>query len=98
DNKVPFYVALPGSTVDWTVSDGVAEIPIEERGQEEVLQLMGRDDNGVVRRFSIAPPETAAVNPAFDVTPARLVTGLITERGVCTASREGLLSLYPERR
>lgn len=98
DNKVPFYVALPGSTVDWTVHDGVAEIPIEERGQEEVLQLMGCDDQGAVQRVSIAPPETAAVNPAFDVTPARLVTGLITERGLCAASRAGLLSLYPERR
>jgi len=98
DNKVPFYVALPGSTVDWTVNDGVAEIPIEERGQEEVLQLMGVDGSGSVQRFSIAPPKTPAVNPAFDVTPARLVTGLITERGICAASREGLLGLYPERR
>jgi len=97
DNKVPFYVALPGSTVDWTVNDGVAEIPIEERGQEEVLQLMGVDEGGAVQRFSIAPSKTPAVNPAFDVTPARLVTGLITERGICAASRNGLLGLYPER-
>lgn len=98
DNGVPFYVALPGSTVDWTVNDGVAEIPIEERGQEEVLQMMGRDEAGQVHRVSIAPAATPAVNPAFDVTPARLVTGLITERGVCAASREGLLGLYPEQR
>lgn len=98
DNGVPFYVALPGSTVDWTVNDGVAEIPIEERGQEEVLQMMGRDEAGHVHRVSIAPAATPAVNPAFDVTPARLVTGLITERGVCAASREGLLGLYPEQR
>ncbi|MGD9948547.1 MAG: S-methyl-5-thioribose-1-phosphate isomerase [Desulfobulbus sp.] len=98
DNKVPFYVALPGSTVDWTLNDGVAEIPIEEREQEEVLQLMGLDDSGAVQRFSIAPPVTPAANPAFDVTPARLVTGLITERGICSASRDGLLELYPERR
>jgi methylthioribose-1-phosphate isomerase len=98
DNKVPFYVALPGSTVDWRVSDGVAEIPIEERGQEEVLQIMGCDEGGGVRRVSIAPAATPAVNPAFDVTPARLVTGLITERGICPASREGLLGLYPEQR
>ena len=97
DNNVPFYVALPGSTVDWTVSDGVAEIPIEERGAEEVLRLQGEDETGAVRTFSIAPAATPAVNPAFDVTPARLVTGLITERGVCPASRSGLLGLYPEQ-
>ncbi|MDD2462996.1 MAG: S-methyl-5-thioribose-1-phosphate isomerase [Desulfobulbus sp.] len=97
DNKVPFYVALPGSTVDWSVSDGVAEIPIEERSQEEVLQLMGLDTSGSVQQFSIAPSATPAVNPAFDVTPARLVSGLITERGICAASRKGLLGLYPER-
>ena len=97
DNGVPFYVALPGSTVDWTVSDGVAEIPIEERGEEEVLQVQGQDDAGVVHTVSIAPLATPAVNPAFDVTPARLVTGLITERGICPASRVGLLGLYPEQ-
>jgi len=97
DNNVPFYVALPGSTVDWTVSDGVAEIPIEERGEEEVLRIQGLDVEGTVRSVSIAPPATRAVNPAFDVTPARLVTGLITERGICAASRSGLIGLYPER-
>ena len=96
DNGVPFYVALPGSTVDWTVDDGVAEIPIEERGTEEVLRLQGEDETGMVRTVAIAPAATPAVNPAFDVTPARLVTGLITERGVCPASRSGLLGLYPE--
>ncbi len=98
DNGVPFYVALPGSTVDWTVDDGVAEIPIEERGQEEVLQIQGQDPDGTVRTIAVAPAATPAVNPAFDVTPARLVTGLITERGVCNASRAGLLGLYPEQR
>ena len=97
DNGVPFYVALPGSTVDWTVSDGLTEIPIEERGEEEVLRLQGLDADGVVRSVAIAPDATPAVNPAFDVTPARLVTGLITERGICPASRAGLLGLYPER-
>lgn len=97
DNGVPFYVALPGSTVDWTVSDGVAEIPIEERGAEEVLRLQGQDETGAVRSVSIAPAATPAVNPAFDVTPARLVTGLITERGICAASRAGLRGLYPEQ-
>jgi len=98
DNGVPFYVALPGSTVDWTVDDGVAEIPIEERGMEEVLRIQGEDANGTVRTVAIAPAGTPAVNPAFDVTPARLVTGLITERGICPASRDGLLGLYPEQR
>ena len=97
DNGVPFYVALPGSTVDWTVHDGVAEIPIEERGMEEVLRVQGEDESKTVRTVAIAPAATPAVNPAFDVTPARLVTGLITERGVCPASRDGLLSLYPEQ-
>jgi len=97
DNGVPFYVALPGSTVDWTVSDGVAEIPIEERGAEEILRVQGQDETGAVRSISIAPAATPAVNPAFDVTPARLVTGLITERGICAASRTGLRELYPEQ-
>jgi methylthioribose-1-phosphate isomerase len=75
----------------------VAEIPIEERGGEEVLQMRGQDDAGVVHTVSIAPLATPTVNPAFDVTPARLVTGLITERGICPASRAGLLGLYPEK-
>jgi len=97
DNQVPFYVALPGSTVDWSVDNGVAEIPIEERGQEEVLRLQGQDIDGAARTIAIAPAATPAVNPAFDVTPARLVSGLITERGVCAASRQGLLGLYPEQ-
>jgi len=97
DNHVPFYVALPGSTIDWEISDGVREIPIEERSQEEVLLVQGMNGN-VVKSVSIAPGKTAAVNPAFDVTPARLVTGLITERGICPASSDGLLSLYPEQK
>lgn len=96
DNNVPFYVALPGSTVDWTVDDGVAEIPIEERGEEEVLRLQGVNAVGEVCTVAIAPAQTPAVNPAFDVTPGRLVTGLITERGICPATRTGLASLYPE--
>lgn len=98
DNSVPFYVALPGSTVDWTMDNGMTKIPIEERDQDEVLRIMGRDEQGALHRVSIAPSTTAAVNPAFDVTPARLITGLITERGICPASREGLLGLYPEHR
>lgn len=97
DNKIPFYVALPGSTIDWEVMDGVGDIPIEERGQDEVLVVQGTHE-GLVEGVRIAPIATQAANPAFDVTPARLVTGLITERGVCPASNEGLLSLYPEQR
>jgi methylthioribose-1-phosphate isomerase len=95
DNNIPFYVALPGSTIDWTLDDG-ADIPIEERAAEEVLLVSGLAEDGRVRQVRIAPERTEAANPAFDVTPARLVTGLITERGVCAASREGLVSLFPE--
>ena len=98
DNNVPFYVALPGSTIDWQVADGLTTIPIEQRGADEVLTVQGQDRDGQTRTVSIAPAATPALNPAFDVTPARLVTGLITERGVCPASREGLLGLYPEQR
>lgn len=97
DNAVPFYVALPHSTIDWTVQDGAA-IPIEERHGDEVLKMPGRLPDGRVVTVEIAAPGSPAGNPAFDVTPARLVSGFITERGVCAASREGLLSLYPERR
>jgi methylthioribose-1-phosphate isomerase len=95
DNKIPFYVALPSSTIDWTLEDG-AVIPIEERAESEVLQVAGRCVDGSMGLVNIAPKQTRAANPAFDVTPARLVTGLITERGVCEPSREGLLSLFPE--
>ena len=96
-NQVPFYVALPGSTVDWRLRDGLAEIPIEERSQDEVRYMQGEDAGGMVRRLAIAPKQTGAFNPAFDVTPAHLVSGLITERGVCAASLEGLGSLFPEQ-
>ena len=96
DNGVPFYVALPGSTIDWTLQSG-SQIPIEERDRDEVLKVTGRTAAGQIVSVSIAPEGTIAGNPAFDVTPARLVSGLITERGVCAASRAGLLALYPER-
>ncbi len=96
DNGVPFYVALPGPTIDWTITDGVRDIPIEQRDAGEVTRLTGVDENGRVGAFSIAPAGTPAANYAFDVTPARLVTGLITERGVAEASTEGLKALYPE--
>jgi methylthioribose-1-phosphate isomerase len=96
DNGVPFYVALPHATIDWTLEDGAA-IPIEERPPEEMLRMTGRLADGSIEVVEIAAPGSPAANPAFDVTPARLVTGLITERGYCKASHEGLLSLYPER-
>jgi methylthioribose-1-phosphate isomerase len=97
DNDVPFYVALPGPTIDWTVRDGLAEIPIEERSPREVTHIAGRAEDGSVRTVEVTPPGAKAANPAFDVTPARLVTALITERGVAPASAEGLLLLYPEQ-
>ena len=95
DNNVPFYVTLPFSTIDWSIKSG-AEIPIEERGAEEVLEMRGRDGDGTIREVSIAAPGSPAGNFAFDVTPARLVTGLVTERGIAEASTEGLKNLYPE--
>jgi len=96
DNGVPFYVALPSPTIDWSIQDGRAEIPIEERAATEVTRLTGRLDNGHVATITITPDGSAAANPAFDVTPARLVTGLITERGVCPATAAGLRQLFPE--
>jgi methylthioribose-1-phosphate isomerase len=97
DNGVPFYAALPSTTIDWSLSDGVRDIPIEERPASEVTQITGRTADGRITTVDVAAPGSAAANPAFDVTPARLVTGIITERGVAAASREGLLGLYPER-
>jgi len=97
DNGVPFHVALPGPTIDWTIADGVAGIPIEERDGREVTEVFGRSADGMVTMVGIAPSGTTARNFAFDVTPARLVSGLITERGLCPASEAGLLSLYPEQ-
>ncbi len=95
DNGVPFYVALPGPTIDWTLEDG-RDIPIEERAAGEVTTLRGLAEDGRTGRFRIAPEGSAAANPAFDVTPRRLVTALVTERGVCPASPAGLRALYPE--
>ncbi|MDP2330882.1 MAG: S-methyl-5-thioribose-1-phosphate isomerase [Reyranella sp.] len=97
DNGVPFYVGLPYPTIDWTISDGVAEIPIEERSAREVSHLTGRTDSGGMATVAVLPEGSPAANPGCDVTPARLVTGLITERGVCAASEAGLLALYPEQ-
>jgi methylthioribose-1-phosphate isomerase len=97
DNDVPFYVGLPGPTIDWTISNG-REIPIEERDPAEVTSITGRTAQGTIETVSVTPPGSAAANYGFDVTPARLVTGLITERGICEATTEGLLGLYPENR
>jgi methylthioribose-1-phosphate isomerase len=98
DNHVPFYVALPSPTIDWTIADGLREIPIEERDPREVTHLTGRTLDGRIETVEVTPPGAKAANYSFDVTPARLVTGLITERGVTEASRDGLLRLFPERR
>jgi methylthioribose-1-phosphate isomerase len=97
DNGVPFYAALPSSTIDWTLSDGVKEIPIEERSAREVTHLTGRSDAGEIVTIHVSAPGSPAANPAFDVTPARLVSGIITERGVAAATREGLAGLFPEQ-
>jgi methylthioribose-1-phosphate isomerase len=94
DNGVPFYVALPSPTIDWSVSDGVREIPIEDRPAGEVTHVQGALDGGIAA-VQVSPDGTAAGNPAFDVTPARLVTGLITEAGLCGASEAGLAGLFP---
>jgi methylthioribose-1-phosphate isomerase len=96
DNGVPFYVALPSTTIDWAISNGLRDIPIEERDAAEVTHLTGLDGDEI-RSVRTVSEESPAVNYAFDVTPARLVTGLITERGVCDASETGLAALFPER-
>jgi methylthioribose-1-phosphate isomerase len=98
DNDVPFWVAVPSTTIDWTLSDGVRDIPIEERSAAEVTDVTGRLADGTIATMRVVSADSPAANPAFDVTPARLVTGLITERGRCSASAEGLLKLFPERR
>lgn len=97
DNDIPFYVALPSSTFDWTIRDGIKDIPIEERNGDEVRYIQGLH-NGEITTVLLTPKESRAANYAFDVTPARLVSALITERGICSASEEGIFSLYPEKR
>lgn len=96
DNNVPFWVALPSSTIDWRVADGVREIPIEERSADEVTHVGGLDEAGHPARVRVTPGGTTGANPAFDVTPARLVTGLLTERGPCAATEDGLKSLFSD--
>ncbi len=95
DNGVPFYVALPASTIDWTLTDGVRGIPIDERSPREVTHVTGLTGSGEVLTVQVTAPGSHAANPAFDVTPARLITGLITEAGIAPASREGLAQLFP---
>ena len=97
DNKVPFWVALPSTTIDWRMRDGLREIEIEQRDPGEVTRMTGRADDGSITTVQITPDRSEAANPAFDVTPARLVTGLITERGRCEANEAGLATLFPER-
>ena len=96
DNGVPFYVALPSTTIDWSLARG-DDIPIEERDARELTHITGKTTRGTLETVQIVPDGSPGLNIAFDVTPARYVTGLITERGVCKANREGLLGLYPER-
>jgi methylthioribose-1-phosphate isomerase len=97
DNDVPFYAALPFSTIDWSMEDGVREVPIEERSPREVTHVRGRGADGRLADVEIVAPGSRVSNPGFDVTPARLITGIITERGIAAASREGLRALYPEQ-
>jgi methylthioribose-1-phosphate isomerase len=96
DNNVPFYVALPSTTLDMSIRDGLKEIPIEERNQDEVRYMIGQNAAGKIEPVLICPKTTPASNYGFDVTPAHLITGLITERGICSASEEGLVKLFPE--
>ena len=97
DNAVPFYVAAPSPSIDWKLRDGLREIPIEERSARELTHISGRLPDGAVATVALLPEKSPAANPAFDVTPARLVTGLITERGVCAANAAGLKMLFPEK-
>jgi methylthioribose-1-phosphate isomerase len=97
DNGVPFYVALPSPTIDFSVADGIGQIPIEQRGAEEVAEITGRTADGRIETVRIVPEGSPVANYGFDVTPARLVTGLITERGVLGASRDALSAAFPER-
>ncbi|HKL00964.1 MAG TPA: S-methyl-5-thioribose-1-phosphate isomerase [Desulfotignum sp.] len=96
DNNIPFYVALPSSTFDWSITDGIADIPIEERDPDEIRYVQGWC-NGDISQVLVPPDNSPAANHAFDVTPARLVTGFITERGVCGASEKGIKTLFSDR-
>jgi methylthioribose-1-phosphate isomerase len=97
DNGIPFYVALPSPTIDWTAKDGLTEIPIEERDAAEVETVTGRTGDGGIATVTVTPLGSHALNPAFDVTPARLVTGFITDHGIASATRGGLRALFPDK-
>ena len=97
DNGVPFYVALPSPTIDFSIADGIGQIPIEQRGAEEVSDITGRTADGRIETVRVVPEGSPVANYAFDITPARLVTGLITERGVLRADRDALSAAFPER-
>ncbi|MEN0087395.1 MAG: S-methyl-5-thioribose-1-phosphate isomerase [Pseudomonadota bacterium] len=96
DNDVPFYVALPSPTIDWTISDGVKEIPIEERNSRETTHILGKTEDGQIGNVQVVPDGTNGGNPAFDVTPNHMVTGLITERGVCTPTARDMAQMFPD--
>jgi len=96
-NNVPFYVALPSSTFDWQMKDGVKEIPIEQRGEDEVKYIQGKCDEEI-KKVLLTPADSPATNYGFDVTPAKLVTGLITERGICQANEQSVLEMFPEKK
>ncbi len=96
DNGVPFYVALPSPTIDWTIHDGLKEIPIETRDAREVTHISGETEDGRIETVRLTPKGSNAINYGFDVTPAKYVTGLITERGVCPATKDGMAKLFPE--
>ncbi len=97
DNNIPFYVALPSSTFDWRITDGIADIPIEERDPDEIRYVQGLCD-GEIKSVLVPPEESNAANHAFDVTPSRLVTGFITERGVCKATEKDIMALFPDKK
>jgi methylthioribose-1-phosphate isomerase len=97
DNGIPFYVALPSSSIDFTMRDGIAEIPIEQRESAEVTHMEGIAGDGTLREIRVINESSPVANYGFDVTPARLVTGLITERGVCRADAEAISLLFPEK-
>ena len=97
DNNVPFYVALPSSSIDWEIEDGIKQIPIEQRGEEEVKYIQGLH-RGEIKKVLLTPEKSPATNYAFDVTPARLITGLILERGICKPNKESIFELFPEKK
>lgn len=98
DNQIPFFAALPSSTIDWELRDGINEIPIEERDANEIKYISGLTKEGKIEKVLLCPKESTAINYGFDVTPARLITGIITERGICQAKERSILELYPEKK